>query len=261
MKYKSIKNKKHEYSMLIVILSIVIIMVATTVLMLEISTEREHVANAEEISQGTFINDISQVLSKRGSTGSEVTSIQKKLKNWGYYNGTIDGIYGSRTESAVKHFQRKNGLTVDGIAGKNTLAAMGISSKSNSSTSSSSSAGISSSDLNLIARAVYGEARGEPYTGQVAVAAVILNRVSDSRFPKTVAGVVYQAGAFDVVADGQINLTPNETAYKAARDAINGWDPTYGCLYYYNPKTATNKWIRSLPISTRIGSHVFCHAK
>ena len=203
---------------------------------------------------------VQEVLSKRGSYGSEVTAIQKKLKNWGYYTGSVDGIYGSRTETAVRYFQRKNGLVVDGIAGKNTLAAMGIQSSS-SSTASSSVGGYSSSDLNLIARAVYGEARGEPYTGQVAVAAVILNRVRDSRFPKTVAGVVYQAGAFDVVADGQINLTPNDTAYKAVRDAVNGWDPTYGCLYYYNPRTATNKWIRSLPISTTIGSHVFCRAK
>ncbi|MBR3919346.1 MAG: spore cortex-lytic enzyme [Clostridia bacterium] len=203
---------------------------------------------------------VQEVLSKRGSYGSEVTAIQKKLKNWGYYTGSVDGIYGSRTETAVRYFQRKNGLVVDGIAGKNTLAAMGIQSSS-SSPASSSVGGYSSSDLNLIARAVYGEARGEPYTGQVAVAAVILNRVRDSRFPKTIAGVVYQAGAFDVVADGQINLTPNDTAYKAVRDAVNGWDPTYGCLYYYNPRTATNKWIRSLPISTTIGSHVFCRAK
>ena len=193
------------------------------------------------------------VLSKRGSTGSEVKQIQTKLKNWGYYTGNIDGIYGKQTEDAVKSFQRKNGLTVDGIAGPKTLAAMGI-----SSSSASSGSGTSSSDLNLLARAVYGEGRGEPYEGQVAIAAVILNRVSDSRFPKTVAGVIYQAGAFDVVSDGQINLSPDNTAYQAARDALNGWDPTYGCVYYYNPATATNKWIKSLPIVIRIGKHVFC---
>lgn len=231
----------------------------------EFGMEQQVLAAEKEIAESTFVDDAAQALSKRGSTGSEVTSIQRKLKTWGYYTGEIDGIFGSRTESAVKYFQRKNGLVVDGIAGKNTLAAMGIfssgSSGSSSSAGSSGLGGFSSSDVNLIARAVYGEARGEPYKGQVAVAAVILNRVADSRFPKTVAGVVYQAGAFDVVADGQINLTPNETAYKAARDAINGWDPTYGCLYYYNPRTATNKWIRSLPIATSIGSHVFCHAK
>lgn len=197
------------------------------------------------------------VLSKRGSTGNEVTKIQKKLKTWGYYSGSVDGIYGSRTEKAVRLFQQRNGLTVDGIAGPVTLKAMGIFSSSSSSGSSSTS---TSANLDLLARVVYGEARGEPYMGQVAVAAVILNRVKDSRFPKTVAGVVYQAGAFDVVADGQINLTPDQTAYNAARDALNGWDPTYGCLYYYNPATATNKWIKSLPISVRIGRHVFCHA-
>ncbi|MFR1517229.1 MAG: spore cortex-lytic enzyme [Clostridia bacterium] len=198
--------------------------------------------------------EISDVLSKRGSTGTEVRNIQKKLKNWGYYTGSVDGIYGKLTEDAVRYFQRTNGLVIDGIAGKNTLAAMGISSSSGSSGSS----GSSSNDLNLLARAIYGEARGEPYAGQVAVGAVILNRVRDSRFPKTVAGVVYQSGAFDVVSDGQINLSPNSTAYQAARDAMNGWDPTYGCLYYYNPRTATNRWIKSLPISVTIGNHVFC---
>ncbi len=196
---------------------------------------------------------VSDVLSKRGSSGSEVTAIQKKLKNWGYYKGSVDGIYGKLTEEAVRYFQRTNGLVVDGIAGKNTLNAMGI-----MSSSSSVASAASSGDINLLARAIYGEARGEPYTGQVAVGAVILNRVHDSRFPKTVAGVVYQSGAFDVVADGQIDLSPDSTAYRAARDAMNGWDPTYGCLYYYNPRTATNKWIRSLPVSVTIGNHVFC---
>lgn len=170
-----------------------------------------------------FRNNDVEALSKYGSRGSEVTQIQTKLKRWGYYNGNIDGIYGSQTVAAVKYFQRKNGLTVDGIAGKNTLAAMGI---FNSSTSSSSSAS-NSNDINLLSRAIYGEARGEPYTGQVAVGAVILNRVKSSSFPNTVAGVVYQSGAFNVVDDGQINLTPNSTARKAAQDALNGWDPTY----------------------------------
>ncbi len=199
----------------------------------------------------TVINS-QEVLSKRGSRGSEVRQIQTKLKNWGYYTGNIDGIYGKLTEEAVRKFQRYNNLTVDGIAGSNTLRAMGI--------SSSSANTSSNANIELLARAVYGEARGEPYVGQVAVAAVILNRVDDSRFPKTISGVVYQSGAFDVVADGQINLTPNATAYQAARDALNGWDPTYGCLYYYNPKTATNAWIKQLPIALTIGSHVFCKA-
>ena len=195
-------------------------------------------------------------LSKYGSRGQEVIKIQTKLKRWGYYKGSIDGIYGSQTVSAVKHFQRKNGLTVDGIAGKNTLAAMGIYSSSNSSSSNNSSS--NNSNLNLLSRLVYGEARGEPYSGQVAVAAVVLNRVEHSSFPNTVAGVIYQSGAFDVVADGQINLTPNSTAIKAAQDAINGWDPSYGAIYYFNPNTATNKWIWSRPLTVTIGKHRFC---
>lgn len=201
-----------------------------------------------------FSASMVQALSKYGSRGNEVTQIQTKLKRWGYYNGNIDGIYGSQTLAAVKYFQRKNGLVVDGIAGKRTLEAMGIfSSSSGGSTSSSSS-----SDLNLLARLVYGEARGEPYTGQVAVAAVVLNRVKSSSFPNTIAGVIYQQGAFNVVDDGQINLTPNSTAKKAAQDALNGWDPSYGSIYYFNPATATNKWIWSRPYVTTIGKHRFC---
>lgn len=202
-----------------------------------------------------FRNNEVDALSKYGSRGEEVRTIQKKLKRWGYYTGSVDGIYGSQTLAAVKKFQRKNGLTVDGIAGKRTLEAMGI---FNSSSNSSSSGATSSSDLNLLSRLVYGEARGEPYTGQVAVAAVVLNRVRSSSFPNTVAGVIYQKGAFDVVSDGQINMTPNETAKKAAQDALNGWDPSYGAIYYFNPSTATNKWIWSRPMTITIGKHRFC---
>lgn len=194
-----------------------------------------------------------EVLSKYGSTGDEVKQIQTKLKRWGYYNGNIDGIYGSKTVEAVKYFQRKNGLTVDGIAGTKTLNAMGI--YSSSSTSSSSS---NSSNLNLLSHLIYGEARGEPYTGQVAVGAVIMNRVKSSSFPNTIAGVIYQSGAFTAVSDGQINLTPNDTAKKAAQDALNGWDPSYGAIYYFNPNTATNKWIWSRPVTVTIGRHRFC---
>jgi len=201
-----------------------------------------------------FRNNEVLALSKYGSRGSEVTQIQTKLKRWGYYFGNIDGIYGSQTLEAVKYFQRKNGLKVDGIAGTQTLQAMGIFSSSSSSSSSSTS----SSNLNLLARLVYGEARGEPYTGQVAVAAVVLNRVKSSSFPNTISGVIYQSGAFDVVADGQINLTPNSTAIKAAQDALNGWDPSYGAIYYFNPSTATNKWIWSRPMTVTIGRHRFC---
>ena len=198
-------------------------------------------------------NQVSEALSRYGSRGSEVSKIQTKLKNWGYYTGSVDGIYGSSTLSAVKKFQRKNGLTADGIAGKATLEKMGI-----FSSSSKSSGSVRSSSLNLISRFVYAESRGEPYKGQVAVAAVILNRVKDSRFPNTVSGVVYQSGAFTCVSDGQINLSPNDTARKAAQDAMNGWDPTYGAIYYFNPNTATSKWIWSRPMTVTIGKHRFC---
>ena len=200
-------------------------------------------------------NETIEALSKYGSRGSEVTQIQTKLKRWGYYNGNIDGIYGTQTLEAVKYFQRKNGLTVDGIAGPATLKAMGIMTSSSSSSSSSSNY---NSNLNLLARLIYGEARGEPYTGQVAVGAVVMNRIKSSSFPNTMSGVIYQSGAFDAVRDGQINLTPDSTARKAAQDAINGWDPSYGAIYYFNPSTATNKWIWSRPMTITIGRHRFC---
>lgn len=199
-------------------------------------------------------NNSVETLSKYGSRGSEVTQIQTKLKRWGYYTGNIDGIYGTQTVNAVKYFQRKNGLTVDGIAGPATLKAMGIMTSSTTSSSSSSY----NSNLNLLSRLIYGEARGEPYTGQVAVGAVVMNRVRSSSFPNTISGVIYQSGAFDVVRDGQINLTPNSTARKAAQDALNGWDPSYGAIYYFNPSTATNKWIWSRPMTVTIGKHRFC---
>ena len=192
-------------------------------------------------------------LSKYGSRGNEVKQIQTKLKNWGYYKGNVDGIYGSQTLEAVKYFQRKNGLTVDGIAGSATLKALGITSTSNSSSGTSNN-----SNLNLLSKVVYSEARGEPYKGQVAVAAVVLNRIASSKFPNTMAGVVYQSGAFTAVSDGQINLEPNATARKAAQDAINGWDPTSGCIYYFNPNTATSSWIWSRPQVITIGKHIFC---
>ena len=172
---------------------------------------------------GLFFLNIKEIiaLSRYGSSGNEVTQIQKKLKNWGYYTGSVDGIYGSKTVAAVKKFQAKNGLTADGIAGPRTLSALGINSTSNSNNSSSNS-----TNLNLLSKVVYSEARGEPYKGQVAVAAIVLNRVASSSFPNTISGVVYQSGAFDAVADGQINLTPDSATKKAAQDALNGWDPT-----------------------------------
>lgn len=197
-----------------------------------------------------------EAISRYGSSGNEVRQIQTKLESWGYYNGNVDGIYGSQTANAVRYFQRKNGLAVDGIAGSATLKAMGINSSGNSNSNSSNL--NSQANINLLAHLIHGEARGEPYNGMVAVAAVALNRVDSPNFPSTIAGVVYQKGAFTAVDDGQINLTPNQTAYNAARDALNGWDPTGGALYYFNPNTATNKWIWSRPLTVVIGKHRFC---
>lgn len=202
-----------------------------------------------------YKNNTVEALSKYGSRGNEVTQIQTKLKRWGYYNGNVDGIFGTQTLNAVKYFQRKNGLKVDGIAGPATLKAMGIYSSSSSNSGGSSS---NSSNVNLLAKLIYGEARGEPYSGQVAVGAVVMNRVRSSSFPNTISGVIYQSGAFDAVRDGQINLTADATAKKAAQDAINGWDPSYGAIYYFNPSTATNKWIWSRPMTITIGRHRFC---
>ena len=192
-----------------------------------------------------------ELVSDAATTTAENRTIQTKLKRWGYYNGAVDGIYGSQTRAAVRYFQQKNGLAVDGIVGPKTAAALGM-------TLSSSASSQSSSDLYLLAKCVYAEARGEPYYGQVVVAAVLLYRVKNPSFPNTISGVIYQKGAFTAVTDGQINLTPNSTAYKAAQDALNGWDPTYGCIYYYNPATATSSWIWSRQTVVTIGNHVFC---
>lgn len=197
--------------------------------------------------------EIGAAVLKVGSSGQQVRTLQTKLNNWGYNAGTVDGIFGSNTLAAVKRFQAKNGLTVDGIVGAKTAAALGMT----LSGSSSSNSSYSSSDLYLLAKCIYAEARGEPYIGQVAIGAVVLNRVESSSFPNTIAGVIYQPYAFTAVSDGQINLEPNDTAYKAARDALNGWDPTNGCLYYYNPSTATSAWIWSRPIMLSIGRHNF----
>jgi len=193
-------------------------------------------------------------LSYYGSTGQEVKNIQYRLSKWDYYDGKIDGVYGYKTYKAVRSFQYKNGLKVDGIAGSETLSALGLSSGTKE---AAASVATGNKDLNLLAHLIHGEARGEPYIGQVAVAAVVLNRTADSRFPSTIAGVIYQPGAFDAVADGQINLEPNQESYKAARDAMNGWDPSGGAVYYYNPATATSKWIWSRQIIKKIGKHNF----
>lgn len=188
----------------------------------------------------------------KGDTTANVRLVQQRLSNLGYYTYKVDGIWGWRTTAAVKKFQKAKGLVADGIVGAKTEKALGITLSAGKKSDT-----LSSTELNLLARAVYGEARGEPYAGQVAVAAVILNRVRSSKFPNTVSGVIYQKGAFTAVSDGQINLTPTSSAYNAARDALNGWDPTNGCLYYYNPATATSKWIWSLKVEVRIGRHSF----
>ena len=189
-------------------------------------------------------------LSKIGTRGQEVINIQSKLKTWGYYKGNVDGIYGQNTANAVKAFQQKNGLTVDGVAGPQTLAKIGI--------PTTSAASSKETDVDILARIINGEARGETYTGQVAIGAVVLNRVRHPSFPNSVAGVIYQPGAFTAIDDGQINAAMTQSSVKAARDALNGWDPTKGAIYYYNPRTATNKWIRTRPVITTIGQHVFC---
>ena len=193
-------------------------------------------------------------LSKMGSRGTEVRRIQERLKNWGYYTGSVDGIFGTKTRDAVVKFQRKHGLTADGIAGPKTLEKIGLPTGSGG----GSGSGVSNSDYNLLARIISAEARGEPYSGQVAVGAVILNRIEHPSFPDTVSGVVYQNGAFTAVDDGQISRPVADSAYRAAQDCLNGWDPSGGAIYYYNPKTATNKWIRSRPVIVTIGKHVFC---
>jgi N-acetylmuramoyl-L-alanine amidase len=189
-------------------------------------------------------------LSKYGSRGQEVKNIQYRLIKWGYFKGKIDGIYGWRTTSAVRNFQSKNKLRVDGIAGPRTLSALGLPSGRAASTGTSG-------DVNLIARAINGEARGESYVGQVAVGSVILNRVKHPSFPNTIAGVIYQPGAFTAIQDGQIHASMEDTSLKAARDALNGWDPVGGAIYYYNPAKTTNKWIYSRQVITKIGKHIF----
>ncbi|OGO83685.1 MAG: spore cortex-lytic enzyme [Clostridiales bacterium GWD2_32_19] len=218
------------------------------------------VGNATLSKMGIFSGNVAYAATEKGnlytwgSTGEKVKEIQRKLKEWDYYNGGIDGDYGYNTWLAVRKFQGKNGLKVDGIAGGNTLEKIGI---RTSAKTSKSSAGNVSRDVNILAAAIHGEARGEPYEGMVAVGAVILNRTKSGKFPSTVAGVIYQPGAFDAVDDGQINLAPGKQAISAAKDALSGWDPSSGCIYYWNPATATSKWIWSRDIVAKIGNHYF----
>ena len=207
-----------------------------------------------------YFQSLQTAVLKQGSKSSEVKEVQRRLKKWGYYKGSVDGIFGPSTKNAVISFQKKNGLKADGVVGKSTYKALGMTDAYNklvSGSSSTGAGGYSSADLYLLAKTIYAEGRGEPYVGQVAIGAVILNRVRSREFPNTVSGVVYQKHAFTAVSDGQINLTPNETAMKAARDAVGGWDPTGGALYYYNPAVATSSWIFDRQTVTVIGRHVF----
>lgn len=195
----------------------------------------------------TKVNSYSAI----GSRGTEVRNIQQRLKNWGYYTGSVDGIYGTKTKNAVIKFQKKYGLVADGICGVKTLEKIGLPTGVDNSS-------YSSSDYQLLARLISAEARGEPYNGQVAVGAVVLNRVRHPSFPNSVSGVIYQSGAFSCIDDGQFNKPIADSAYSAARDALNGMDPSGGAIYYFNPKTATSKWIWSRPLITTIGNHRFC---
>ena len=197
-------------------------------------------------------------LYKRGSSGDMVREIQTRLKNWGYYSGAVDGVYGSGTEEAVRLFQRKNGLSVDGQVGNQTLAALGITPSSSGSSGNAGNQTASDSDLYLLARVISAEARGEPYNGQVAVGAVILNRIKHPSFPNTLSGVIYQTDAFTCMVDGQFDQPISETSYRAAQDALNGVDPSGGAIYYFNPDTATSAWIWSRPLIVQIGKHRFC---
>ena len=213
-------------------------------------------ASARPNAEVAYGQDIEAAVLKQGSRGEDVKTVQRKLKNWGYYSGSVDGIYGPATKKAVEYFQRKNGLTADGIVGRKTFEALGMMEQAGQGGQSGQN-GYTNSDTYLLARCIYAEARGESYTGQVAVGAVVLNRVKSAEFPNTIAGVIYQRHAFTAVSDGQINLTPDQTALNAAKDAMNGWDPTGGCLYYYNPAKATSSWIFSRETVVTIGKHVF----
>lgn len=194
---------------------------------------------------------------KLGDKGQEVKGLQQELKNWGYYNGKVNGIFGYDTFTSVLNYQRTYGFRASGIADRNTLLSMGLGKFVETGTANAATRKVS--DVQLLARVINGEARGEPYEGQVAVGAIILNRVKNAKFPKTMAGVIYQPGAFTAVSDGQINvpLSNKSTVVKAAGDALAGWDPTDGCLYYWNPATATSRWIWSRKVKLKIGRHWF----
>ena len=234
----NLKNLKKAWQVLVIIL-----------LVLLMSSVIKYTADIYNVNSGNEQEGV-YVLSKYGSRGTEVRQIQTKLKQLGYYKGSVDGIYGTQTKNAVIAFQKNCGITADGIAGPKTLLYLGL--------GSGSSSGYSSNDIYLLAKVIEGEARGESYTGQVAIGAVILNRVEHSSFPNSISGVVYQSGAFDCVYDSNWSVEPSATAKKAAQDAINGWDPSGGAIYYYNPSKTTNKWMLSRPVIAVIGRHYFC---
>ncbi len=216
--------------------------------------------HTQEVATTEYQTLMTAAVLRQGAKGDEVKEVQRRLKLWGYYNGNVDGVFGAGTRAAVVAFQQKNGLKADGVVGKATYKALGMNSAYQAlvgGEKGEETGGFTSSEVYLLARTIHAEGRGEPYTGQVAIGAVILNRVRSGDFPNTISGVVYQKHAFTAVSDGQINLTPNDTAMKAARDAINGWDPTGGALYYYNPAIATSAWIFDRQTVTVIGKHVF----
>jgi len=211
----------------------------------------------------------------RGSSGTDVRELQGRLRLLGYYKGGVDGVFGYGTYWAVRRFQSAFGMRVDGVVGADTRTRLVRATRNYNSANTGGGGGqaakptttrsasyggrnVSGNDQKLLANAVYGEARGEPYIGQVAIAAVILNRQDNPQFPNTIPGIIFQPGAFTAVADGQIWLTPNDLAAKAVRDALNGWDPSGQAMYYFNPATATSKWIWSRPQIKRIGRHIFC---
>ena len=207
-------------------------------------------AGSYGVYETVFKEESVYALSRLGSTGSEVKKIQKVLKNLGYYTGSVDGIYGSKTKKAVTSFQKDCGLTADGVCGPKTLLYLGL--------SGDNSSGYSNEDITLLAKVISAEARGESYEGQVAVGAVILNRVAHPSFPDTISGVVYQNGAFSCVNDSNWYQNVADSAKRAAQDALNGWDPTGGAIYYYNPAKTSNKWMRTRTVVCVIGRHYFC---
>ena len=206
--------------------------------------------SAAIITMLTLSRSSQQTISQYGSRGKEVRAIQQELKDRGLFHDDVTGYYGPVTQAAVKRFQKQQGISQTGIAGPATLKALGI--------TVGSIPAATQANISLLARIISAEARGEPYTGQVAVGAVILNRIEHPSFPDTLSGVIFQKGAFTAVTDGQFDQPVSDTAYSAARDALNGWDPTGGCIYYYNPKKTSNKFIYSRPIVTVIGDHRFC---